>query len=506
MAKKALLMILDGWGIGHHDKADVIFNTPTPYLDYLNATYPHSQLMASGENVGLPDGQMGNSEVGHLNIGAGRVVYQDLVKINKACRDNSILNNPEIVSAFSYAKENGKSVHFMGLCSDGGVHSSLDHLYKLCEISEKYGIDNTFVHCFMDGRDTDPKSGKGFIEDLQAHCGKTKGKIASIIGRYYAMDRDKRWNRVKEAYDLLVSGIGKKASDMVRAVEESYAEGITDEFIKPIVNAGVDGRIKDGDVVIFFNFRNDRAKELTIVLTQQDMPEEGMHTIPGLQYYCMTPYDASFKGVHILFDKENVDNTLGEYLSKLGKKQLHIAETEKYAHVTFFFNGGREAPYDGEDRILIPSPKVATYDLKPEMSAYEVKDALVAEINKNVYDFIVVNYANGDMVGHTGVYEAIEKAVVAVDACVKDTVEAAKANDYEVILIADHGNADHAVNDDGTPNTAHSLNPVPFIYVTRNADAKVENGILADVAPSILHIMGLEQPAEMTGKNLISDK
>lgn len=499
-------MILDGWGIGHHDKADVIFNTPTPYLDYLNATYPHSQLMASGENVGLPDGQMGNSEVGHLNIGAGRVVYQDLVKINKACRDNSILNNPEIVSAFSYAKENGKSVHFMGLCSDGGVHSSLDHLYKLCEISEKYGIDNTFVHCFMDGRDTDPKSGKGFIEDLQAHCGKTKGKIASIIGRYYAMDRDKRWNRVKEAYDLLVSGIGKKASDMVRAVEESYAEGITDEFIKPIVNAGVDGRIKDGDVVIFFNFRNDRAKELTIVLTQQDMPEEGMHTIPGLQYYCMTPYDASFKGVHILFDKENVDNTLGEYLSKLGKKQLHIAETEKYAHVTFFFNGGREAPYDGEDRILIPSPKVATYDLKPEMSAYEVKDALVAEINKNVYDFIVVNYANGDMVGHTGVYEAIEKAVVAVDACVKDTVEAAKANDYEVILIADHGNADHAVNDDGTPNTAHSLNPVPFIYVTRNADAKVENGILADVAPSILHIMGLDQPAEMTGKNLISDK
>lgn len=499
-------MILDGWGIGHHDKADVIFNTPTPYLDYLNATYPHSQLMASGENVGLPDGQMGNSEVGHLNIGAGRVVYQDLVKINKACRDNSILNNPEIVSAFSYAKENGKSVHFMGLCSDGGVHSSLDHLYKLCEISEKYGIDNTFVHCFMDGRDTDPKSGKGFIEDLQAHCAKTKGHIASIIGRYYAMDRDKRWNRVKEAYDLLVSGIGKKASDMVKAVEESYAEGITDEFIKPIVNAGVDGRIKDGDVVIFFNFRNDRAKELTIVLTQQDMPEEGMHTIPGLQYYCMTPYDASFKGVHILFDKENVDNTLGEYLSKLGKKQLHIAETEKYAHVTFFFNGGREAPYDGEDRILIPSPKVATYDLKPEMSAYEVKDALVAEINKNVYDFIVVNYANGDMVGHTGVYEAIEKAVVAIDACVKDTVEAAKANDYEVILIADHGNADHAVNDDGTPNTAHSLNPVPFIYVTRNADAKVENGILADVAPSILHIMGLDQPAEMTGKNLISDK
>lgn len=506
MAKKALLMILDGWGIGHHDKADVIFNTPTPYLDYLNATYPHSQLLACGENVGLPDGQMGNSEVGHLNIGAGRVVYQDLVKINKACRDNSILKNPEIVSAFSYAKQKGKSVHFMGLCSDGGVHSSLEHLYKLCDISAEYGLDNTFIHCFMDGRDTDPKSGKSFVADIQAHCAKSKGHIASIIGRYYAMDRDKRWNRVKEAYDLLVSGIGKKSSDMVQAVEESYADGVTDEFIKPIVNTGVDGRIKDGDVVIFFNFRNDRAKELTIVLTQKDMPEEGMHTIPDLQYYCMTPYDASFTGVHILFDKENVNNTLGEYLSKLGKKQLHIAETEKYAHVTFFFNGGREAPYDGEDRILIPSPKVATYDLKPEMSAYEVKDALVAEINKNKYDFIVVNYANGDMVGHTGVYEAIEKAVVAVDACVKETVEAAKANDYEVILIADHGNADHAVNEDGTPNTAHSLNPVPCIYVTENKSAKVENGILADVAPSILHIMGLVQPAEMTGKNLISDK
>lgn len=506
MAKKALLMILDGWGIGHHDKADVIFNTPTPYLDYLNATYPHSQLLACGENVGLPDCQMGNSEVGHLNIGAGRVVYQDLVKINKACRDNSILENPEIVSAFSYAKQNGKSVHFMGLCSDGGVHSSLEHLYKLCDISAEYGLDDTYIHCFMDGRDTDPKSGKGFIADIQAHCAKSKGHIASVIGRYYAMDRDKRWNRVKEAYDLIVSGIGKKASDMVQAVEESYAEGVTDEFIKPIVNIGVDGRIKDGDVVIFFNFRNDRAKELTVVLTQKDMPEEGMHTIPGLQYYCMTPYDASFTGVHILFDKENVNNTLGEYLSKLGKKQLHIAETEKYAHVTFFFNGGREAPYDGEDRILIPSPKVATYDLKPEMSAYEVKDALVAEINKDKYDFIVVNYANGDMVGHTGVYEAIEKAVVAVDACVKETVEAAKANDYEVILIADHGNADHAVNEDGTPNTAHSLNPVPCIYVTENKAAKVENGILADVAPSILHIMGLEQPAEMTGKNLISDK
>ena len=503
MSKKALLMILDGWGLGDQKKDDVIFNTPTPYWDYLMNTYPHSQLQASGENVGLPDGQMGNSEVGHLNIGAGRVVYQDLVKINRACADNSILKNPEIVAAFSYAKENGKNVHFMGLTSNGGVHSSLVHLFKLCDIAKEYNIDNTFIHCFMDGRDTDPKSGKGFIEELSAHCEKSAGKIASIIGRYYAMDRDKRWERVKEAYDLLVKGEGKKAADMVQAMQESYDEGVTDEFIKPIVNANFDGTIKEGDVVIFFNYRNDRAKELTVVLTQQDMPEVGMRTIPGLQYYCMTPYDASFKGVHILFDKENVANTLGEYLSAKGMSQLHIAETEKYAHVTFFFNGGRETPFDKEDRILVPSPKVATYDLKPEMSAYEVKDKLVAAINENKYDFIVVNFANGDMVGHTGIYKAIEKAVVTIDACLHDTVEAAKANDYEVIIIADHGNADHALNEDGTPNTAHSLNPVPFVYVTANKDAKVEDGILADVAPSILHILGLKQPKEMTGKSLI---
>ena len=503
MSKKALLMILDGWGLGDQKKDDVIFNTPTPYWDYLMNTYPHSQLQASGENVGLPDGQMGNSEVGHLNIGAGRVVYQDLVKINRACADNSILKNPEIVAAFSYAKENGKNVHFMGLTSNGGVHSSLVHLFKLCDIAKEYNIDNTFIHCFMDGRDTDPKSGKGFIEELSAHCEKSAGKIASIIGRYYAMDRDKRWERVKEAYDLLVKGEGKKAADMVQAMQESYDEGVTDEFIKPIVNANFDGTIKEGDVVIFFNYRNDRAKELTVVLTQQDMPEAGMRTIPGLQYYCMTPYDASFKGVHILFDKENVSNTLGEYLAAKGLNQLHTAETEKYAHVTFFFNGGRETPYDNEDRILVPSPKVATYDLKPEMSAYEVKDKLVAAINENKYDFIVVNFANGDMVGHTGIYEAIEKAVVAVDACVKDVIEAAKAQDYEAIIIADHGNADHALNEDGTPNTAHSLNPVPCVYVTENKAAKVEDGRLADVAPTILKIMGLEAPAEMNGNVLI---
>lgn len=504
MAKKALLMILDGWGIGNHSHSDVIYSTLTPYWDYLLKTYPHSQLQASGENVGLPDGQMGNSEVGHLNIGAGRVVYQDLVKINKACADGSILENPEIKSAFEHAKNTGHAIHFMGLTSNGGVHSSLDHLFALCDIAKHYGLEKVYIHCFMDGRDTDPHSGIGFIKELQEHCAKSAGQIASIIGRYYAMDRDKRWERVKVAYDLLVNGEGEQATDLVAAMQKSYDADVTDEFIKPIHNASLqNSTISEGDTVIFFNYRNDRAKELTTVLTQHDMPEAGMHTIPGLEYYCMTPYDASFTGVHILFDKENVENTLGEYLSGLNKKQLHIAETEKYAHVTFFFNGGREAPYEGEERILVASPKVATYDLKPEMSAYEVCDKLTEAIRSQEYDFIVVNYANGDMVGHTGVYEAIEKAVKAVDACVEKTVEAAKASDYEVIIIADHGNADNAVNPDGTPNTAHSLNPVPCVYVTENKNAHVENGKLADVAPTILSIMGLEKPVEMTGHSLI---
>jgi 2,3-bisphosphoglycerate-independent phosphoglycerate mutase len=391
-------MILDGWGIGDATKSDVIASTATPYWDSLMANYPHSKLEACGEFVGLPDGQMGNSEVGHLNIGGGRVVYQDLVKINIACRDNTILENPEIKSAFSYAKENGKQIHFMGLVSNGGVHSSLDHLFKLIEISKVYGLDKTFVHCFMDGRDTDPKSGKGFIEQLEAELAKNTGKIGSIIGRFYAMDRDKRWERVKEAYDLIVKGIGKPATDMVKAMEESYAEDVTDEFIKPIVHVDADGKpvgtIQEGDVVIFFNYRNDRAKELTIALTQTDMPENGMNTIKDLQFYCMTPYDSSFTGVHILFNKENVTNTLGEVIEKAGLKQLHIAETEKYAHVTFFFNGGREEPFANEDRILVPSPKVATYDLKPEMSAYEVKDKLVEAIGTQKYDWIVVTEPN----------------------------------------------------------------------------------------------------------------
>jgi len=506
MSKKALLMILDGWGIGNHSKADIISSTPTPYWDSLVATYPNSQLLASGEDVGLPDGQMGNSEVGHLNIGAGRVVYQDLVKINIACRDNSILENPAVVKAYSYARDNKKKIHFLGLVSDGGVHSSLDHLLKLVDIAKEYEAE-AFVHCFMDGRDTDPKSGKGFIEQLDTYTKGTTTKIATIIGRYYAMDRDKRWERVKKAYDLMVNGAGEAKTDMVAAMQESYEAGVTDEFVNPIVAVDAAGnplaKIEAGDVVIFFNYRNDRAKELTVVLTQKDMPEEGMMTIP-LEYYCMTPYDSSYKGLHVFFDKDNVQNTLGEYVSSLGMKQLRIAETEKFAHVTFFFSGGRESEFEGEERILVPSPKVATYDLQPEMSAPEVADKLVAALNTQKFDFIALNFANGDMVGHTGVREAIVKAVETIDTCVEQVVEAAKANDYEVIIIADHGNADNAENEDGSPNTAHSLNPVPFIYVTENKAAKVENGILADVAPSICTILGIEKPAEMTGRSLIS--
>ena len=505
MDKKVLLMILDGWGIGNGTKSDVISTLKPAYITAMTEKYPHAQLRTDGENVGLPNGQMGNSEVGHLNIGAGRVVYQDLVKINRACADNSIFQNEEIVKAFEYAKANGVNVHFMGLTSDGGVHSSIEHLYKLAEISKHYGIENTFVHCFMDGRDTDPKSGKGFIADVEANLAKSTGKIASIVGRYYAMDRDKRWERVKVAYDLLVNGVGDAATDMVEAMQRSYDEGITDEFVKPIVrideNGEVIGRIKPNDLVIFFNYRNDRAKEITIVLTQQDMPEEGMHTLP-LYYCCMTPYDAKFEGLHILFDKENVRNTIGEYVSSLGLSQLRIAETEKYAHVTFFLNGGRETEFDNESRILVASPKVATYDLQPEMSAYEVKDKLVVALGEQKFDFICLNFANGDMVGHTGIYEAIEKAVKAVDECVAEVVEAAKANGYEVVMIADHGNADNAVNEDGTPNTAHSLNPVPIVVVSDRVKS-VKDGILADVAPTVLKLMGLEQPKEMTGEALV---
>jgi 2,3-bisphosphoglycerate-independent phosphoglycerate mutase len=504
--KKAMLMILDGWGIGKGDRSDVISQVPTPNMDRLTREFPSSRLFASGENVGLPDGQMGNSEVGHLNIGAGRIVYQDLVKINIAIRDHSITENKTLVEAFSYARDNRKQVHFMGLLSDGGVHSLDEHLFKLCDMTGDYGIRDVFVHGFGDGRDTDPHSGVGYMENLLKHLSGSNGRVASFVGRYYAMDRDKRWERIKEAYDLLVHGKGNATTDVVKAIRESYDEGVTDEFVKPIVVVDEENRpvgtIKEGDVIVFFNFRNDRARELTIVLTQQDMHEYGMRTIP-LHYCTMTPYDVTFKGLHVIYDKENVNNTMGEVVARAGLTQLRIAETEKYAHVTFFFSGGREEIFKNENRILIPSPKVATYDLMPEMSAYGVKDAVIKNIREEQPDFICLNFANGDMVGHTGVYEAIMKAIITVDECVGEVVETAREYGYDVLIIADHGNADHALNPDGSPNTAHSLNPVPCILVSSDY-TRIDEGILADVAPTLLQVMGLKQPAEMTGKILAS--
>ena len=507
MDKKVLLMILDGWGEGRQDESNVIYTQGAPYIEALRKNYPMSTLKACGEAVGLPEGQMGNSEVGHLNLGAGRVVYQDLVKINIAAREHKFLQNAEIKAAYDYVKANNKQLHLMGLASMGGVHSSLEHVYEFLNVAKEYELENVFVHCFMDGRDTDPKSGKGFVADLEAAMAASTGKVASVCGRFYAMDRDKRWERVKEAYDLLVEGKGVYATSATEAIQASYDEGVTDEFIKPIAITGADGQplatIQEGDAVIFFNFRNDRARELTAVLTQQDMPEFGMKTLP-LHYCTLTPYDASFTGVHILFDKENVQETLGGVVSKAGKKQLRIAETEKYAHVTFFFNGGAESLFENEDRILVNSPKVATYDLQPEMSAPEVTEKLVEAINTGRNDLIILNFANGDMIGHTGIYEAIRTAVTAVDGCVEKVVEAAKAQGYTVLITADHGNADFAVNEDGTPNTAHSLNDVPFIVVNAGEEVKsVKDGKLADVAPTILKLMGIEQPAAMTGEALI---
>ncbi len=505
MKKKTLLMILDGWGLGNGTESDVISQVPTPNMDRLEKEFPFNHLYASGENVGLPDGQMGNSEVGHLNIGAGRIVYQDLVKINKAIKDGSIKENKVLVDAFSYARDNKRAVHFLGLLSDGGVHSLDKHLYALCDMTGTYGIKDVFIHGFGDGRDTDPQSGKGYLERLLKHLAGSNGKLATFVGRYYAMDRDKRWERIKEAYDLLVNGVGKKSSDILQSIDESYREGVTDEFIKPIVMVGDDqepvGRIGDGDVVVFFNFRNDRAKEITTVLTQQNMPEYGMKTIP-LHYCTMTPYDVTYKGMNVIFGKDNVTNTMGEVVSAAGLKQLRIAETEKYAHVTFFFSGGREQVFENEERILVPSPKVATYDLQPEMSAYGVRDKVVEDLHTGIHDFICLNFANGDMVGHTGVYEAIKKAIQTVDECAGDVVEAARANGYDVMIIADHGNADYAVNADGSPNTAHSLNPVPCVLVTDDYTS-IREGILADVAPTLLHIMGIAIPEEMTGKVLV---
>jgi 2,3-bisphosphoglycerate-independent phosphoglycerate mutase len=503
--KKTLLMILDGWGIGDGSKADVISTAPTPNMDYLKQNFPNSSLLACGEDVGLPEGQMGNSEVGHLNIGAGRIVYQDLVKINMECRTGEIRKNKVLTDAFSYARDNEKQVHFLGLLSDGGVHSLDKHLYHLCDMARDYGIRNVFIHGFGDGRDTDPRSGKGYMKNLLDHLKNSNGKVASFVGRYYAMDRDKRWERIREGYDLIVSGKGTPAIDILEAMQKSYDAGVTDEFMKPIVVVDSDnkplGTVKEGDVIVFFNFRNDRARELTIALTQKDMPEEGMKTIP-LHYCTMTPYDATFQGLHVIYPKDNVDNTIGEVLALAGKKQLRIAETEKYAHVTFFFSGGREETFASEERILIPSPKVATYDLQPEMSAYLVKDAVIKEIESGKHDFICLNFANGDMVGHTGIYPAIMKAVETVDECAGAVVRAARDKGYDVLVIADHGNADMAINPDGSPNTAHSLNPVPCILVS-NDYKTIKEGILADVAPTLLTIMGIPIPKEMTGKVLV---
>jgi 2,3-bisphosphoglycerate-independent phosphoglycerate mutase len=448
---------------------------------------------------------MGNSEVGHLNIGAGRVIYQDLVKINKECKTGEIKQNKVLTEAFSYARDNKKQVHFLGLLSDGGVHSLDKHLYYLCDMTMDYGIKNVFIHGFGDGRDTDPRSGIGYMKSLLDHLEKSNGRVASFIGRYYAMDRDKRWERVKEAYDLLIDGKGEPDTSIIDAMQKSYNSGVTDEFMKPIVitdkNGDPIGKVKEGDVIVFFNFRNDRAKELTIVLTQKDMPENGMKTIP-LFYCTMTPYDSTFKGLHIIYPKENADQTIGEVLATAGKRQLRIAETEKYAHVTFFFSGGREEKFKNEERIMIPSPRVATYDLQPEMSAYGVKDAVIKAIETKTFDFICLNFANGDMVGHTGVYEAIKKAIKTVDECAGAVIKAAHQSGYDVLVIADHGNADKATNEDGSPNTAHSLNPVPCILVSDDYK-KIKDGILADVAPTLLTIMGIEIPKEMTGKVLV---
>ena len=513
-----LLMILDGWGRGDGSRSDAIAAAHPAFLTQLEHDWPHALLRTDGENVGLPAGQMGNSEVGHLNIGAGRVVYQDLVKINRACRapagsPEALAENPQVRALFSYVKSRGAALHFMGLFSDGGVHASLEHLERFLELAREEGVDKTYVHAFMDGRDTDPRSGAGFVRRLTQRMqdGECAGVLASMIGRYYAMDRDKRWERVREAYDLLCSGRGTPARDMYAALQASYAAGVTDEFVKPVClvddAGGPVGRIKPGDAVVFINFRNDRAKELTAALTQPAAEGEdraGMQTMP-LYFATMTPYDAKFQGLHVLFPKENVSNTIGEWISKKGLRQLRIAETEKYAHVTFFLNGGREETFEGEDRILVPSPKVATYDLQPEMSAPEVADKLAAALAERRYNFVCLNFANGDMVGHTGVYAAIEKAVSAVDACAAKVVEAARAAGYEVVQIADHGNADNAVNADGSPNTAHSLNPVPIVVVSDRV-AAVRSGVLADVAPTVLALMGVEPPAEMTGRSLIDWK
>lgn len=507
MNKKVLLMILDGWGIATNKAVSAIDKARTPFINSLYLKYPHSKLEASGLAVGLPAGQMGNSEVGHMNIGAGRVVYQDLVRVNKAIEEKELDSNPVLLEAFDYAKKNNKRVHYMGLVSNGGVHSHIDHLKGLITIAHNNGIRNLFIHAFTDGRDTDPRGGLGYLEQVTEHLKKTTGKLASIVGRYYAMDRDKRWERVKLAYDVLVNGVGEKTTDPLSAIQKSYDNNVTDEFIKPIVvvdeNQLPVGSIKEGDVVLCFNFRTDRGREITEVLTQQDFPDHGMKKL-SLYYITLTNYDDSFNNVKLIFNKDNLDQTLGEVVAINGKKQIRIAETEKYPHVTFFFSGGREVPFAGESRILCPSPKVATYDLAPEMSANDIKEKIIPELNKKEADFICLNFANPDMVGHTGVFEAAVKACETVDACAQQVTEAALKNGYSTIIIADHGNADMMINDDGTPNTAHTTNLVPCILVDdANREKKLKDGKLGDLAPTILTLMGIAIPPQMTGNILL---
>lgn len=508
MNKKVLLMILDGWGLAKNKAVSAIDKAKTPFIDSLYGKYVNSKLEASGLAVGLPAGQMGNSEVGHMNIGAGRVVYQDLVRINKAIEEKELDQNPVLLAAFDYAKKNNKSVHYIGLVSDGGVHSHIEHLKGLVTIAHNNGVKNLFIHAFTDGRDTDPKSGLPFLKDLLQHLNKTSGKLATIVGRYYAMDRDKRWERVKLAYDVLVNGVGEKVTDALAAVQKSYDNNVTDEFIKPIVVVGADQQplstIKEGDVVLCFNFRTDRGREITQVLTQQDFPQEGMKKLK-LHYITLTNYDDTFVDVKTIFDKDNLEKTLGEVVSAAGKKQIRIAETEKYPHVTFFFSGGREEVFPGESRLLCPSPKVATYDLKPEMSANDIKDKIIPELEKKEPDFICLNFANPDMVGHTGVFEAAVKACETVDACAQAVTEVARKNGYSTIIIADHGNADMMINEDGTPNTAHTTNLVPCILVDDTYKGKLKDGKLGDLAPTILTMMGIPIPPQMTG-NVLVDK
>lgn len=506
MSKKVILVIMDGWGLGKVKSADAIQNANVPFVSSLYGKYPNTTLVTCGEEVGLPDGQMGNSEVGHLNLGAGRIVYQELQRINIAIRTGEFAENRQLLGSIRFAKENGKPLHLLGLVSDGGVHSHLNHIKAICDVCKKEGLQEVYIHAFTDGRDTDPKSGLGFVTELQQHLNNSVGKIASVSGRYYAMDRDKRWERVKLAYDCLVKGEGPKATDALAAIERSYAADITDEFIKPTVIVDEAQQplatIKDGDAVICFNFRTDRCREITEVLTQSDNPEFGMEKLI-LHYTTMTMYDQKFQNVHVIFENDNLSNTLGEVLAVHGKKQIRIAETEKYPHVTFFFSGGREEPFAGESRIMVPSPKVATYDLQPEMSAVEITDKLVPEIEKESADFICLNYANTDMVGHTGVFSAAVIAAETVDACVNRVVTAGLEHGYTIFLTADHGNADYLVNEDGSPNTAHTLNPVPFFIIDKEWKGQVKTGKLGDLAPTILTVMGLPVPKEMTGNILI---